>query len=96
MRRPTLLNHPSLPSGGDGDTLDGQSSPPATWEDRVDSDFDSSANWMDTGEPPSHSCTGARSTMQAAYGWCLLPVCPVYMSTWQLADVHLCASRRSG
>lgn len=57
MRRPILLNRPSLASSADGDTLDGQTSPPATWEDRADTEFDNSANWMDTGEHPSHVST---------------------------------------
>lgn len=60
MRRPSLLA-----AGGakgeepsDEDELRGNGSPPATWEDRADGDFDrpdgdfeNCASWMDTGEP---------------------------------------------
>ncbi|KAK9917462.1 hypothetical protein WJX75_004564 [Coccomyxa subellipsoidea] len=48
MQRPPLLADGSEGHLGDGEDLGGQSSPPATWEDRADSSFETSTSWMES------------------------------------------------
>lgn len=50
MHRPPLQADGSEGHLGDGEDLGGQSSPPATWEDRADSSFETSTSWMESGE----------------------------------------------